>query len=83
MDAWSRSFAACPNSAQRAHASLIEMEQMAAGDSQSLMKPNYASYSTVVNAVSVIATPSDLTQFVVVVVVVALLFYSEKRLATY
>jgi hypothetical protein len=50
MDAWSRSFAACPNSAQRAHALLIEMEQMAAGDSQSPMKPNYVSYSTVVNA---------------------------------
>jgi hypothetical protein len=56
MDAWSRSFAACPNSAQCAYALLIEMEQMAAGDSQSSMKPNCVSYSTVVNAVSVIAT---------------------------
>jgi hypothetical protein len=48
MDAWSRSFATCPDSAARAHALLTEMEQRSASDST--MKPDYVSYSTVVNA---------------------------------
>jgi hypothetical protein len=50
MDAWSRSYEACPDSAQRAHALLTEMERLAVQNGDDRMKPNYISYSTVVNA---------------------------------